>query len=116
MNKLHEDACEILATAIPEKPVQNYSWSEPASKDFPCYNIFSNDGGNVFATEKEYVEAVEFFRENQFDTHNRILSAIESQIFHVLTKYEVVLKEKPTFKEVMEAERIKNYRERHKVK
>jgi hypothetical protein len=117
MNKLHSDACAILENAIPEKPIQNYSWSEPATKQFPCYYIFSDsDGGKITATEKEYVEALEFFKESQFATHSKILSNIESRIFHMLTKYEVVLKEKPTFKEVMEKTRIENYKKRHGVK
>jgi len=116
IDKLYRDACEALQSEILKKPTQKFGWGDPASKAFPIYTMSADDGGNVSCVQDQYVEAIMFFRETQYDGHIKNLRDIESKIFRFLTKYEVVPRKKPSVDEIMEEKLVEKFDPSYKKK
>lgn len=116
IEKLYKEACEALQSEILKKPTQKFGWGDPASKTFPIYMMSADDGGNVSCIQEQYVEAITFFRETQYDGHIKNLREIESRIFRFLTKYEVVPRKKPSVDEIMEEKLVEQFDPSYKKK
>ncbi len=118
LDKLYDDACKALEKEVLSHPTQQYQWGDPASKSFPEYFISADDVDNrhIECSKDQYDSAIAVFRESQCDGHLSVLRNIKNMVFNVLVKFEIIPKEKPTFKEVMEKTRIENYKKRHGVK
>jgi len=118
ISKLYKDACLALENEVLKHPYQNYKFGDPASRSFPNYHISADDAGSVGVQcdKDRYDSTMVIFRESQYDGHLKNLREIKNQISHYLTKYEIIPKKKPSFKEVMEETRLENYKKRHEVK
>jgi len=115
IEELYNDACDVLEKEVLKESTQHYGWAEPASKSHVSITLSADDGGETIAPREIYRESEEHFKETQYDSHLPALRNIKSRVFHMLTKYEIIPKEKLTFKETMEKTRIENYKKRHGV-
>jgi hypothetical protein len=113
--KLYDEASKVLANEVLSHPSQKYQWGDPAGQKFPEYFIDADDVGKrqISCSKDTYDSAMTVFRESQYDGHLPALRNIKNMVFNALVKFEIIPRERPTFKEVMEKTRIENYKKRH---
>lgn len=111
--EVYNDACEVLKDEVPNESRQKYGFENPCLKLLPQITLEANDGQHTACPPQIYEKSEKHFMEVQFNNHLPALRSIKNRIFHKLTRFEIIPKEKLTFKETMEKTRIENYKKRH---